>query len=428
MSITCTVTPGHTYGANHTVDYGDLNKLGTPSVSVPDGGTLAFGAGTALLPSITILGDPDTGFYQPTVGQIAFTAGGVARLVFGAEGLTGNVRANAGTSGAPSLAFATDTDTGFYLPAANTIGVAGALGLADGTAATPALAFASDTDTGLAHTAADTMVLSCGGVTVATISAAGIDATALKVKGSAVGLPGIDRTSVRFADDFTGLLTANGWGAYGSTSAMVSQFSDVNSGSQRGVVRFEVCGAEHAARIAYPHIPAFVAGSPSGGYYTTLDPCYLTPFSQVGEYVEFGLKLIGTIGASTPTMRVGLGNSYGSTYTELVCRTQYVCVEYRAANSAYFRLLAQGGTGGAAETTGVVPAAGTYYRIRITRIAANKIQVTINDTIVATSAAAVTFTRNLRLWAELVTIAGDTGFTPYLELDYAQWECPITRS
>lgn len=428
MSITCTVTPGHTYGANHTVDYGDLNKLGTPGVSVPDGGTLAFGAGTALLPSISILGDPDTGFYQPTVDQIAFTAGGVARLVFGADGLTGNVRANAGTSGAPSLAFATDTDTGFYLPAANTIGVAGALGLADGTAATPALAFASDTDTGLAHTAADTMVLSCGGVTVATISAAGIDATALKVNGSAVGLPGIDRTSVRFADDFTGLLTANGWGIYTSATAAMAQFSNLNPGNACGVVRMEVRSASQAARIAYPNIPTVLTAG-TGYYYLTNDPCYLTPFATVGEYVEFGLKLIGTIGASTPTMRVGLGNSYGYTYTQLVSLTQYVCVEFRKAASAYFRLRALGGTtGSVTETTGVVPADGTYYRIRITRIAANKIQVTINDAIVATSASAVTFTYNLRLWAELVTIADDTGFTPYLELDYAQWECPITRN
>lgn len=428
MSITCTVTPGQTYGANYTVDYPDLNKLGNPAVVVPDGGALAFGVGAVATPSISFAGDTDTGFYQPTVGELAVAANGVQVLRFTTDGLVGNVRAGNGTSAVPSIAFANDTDTGLYLAAANTLGVAGALALADGTAGAPALAFASDLDTGLVHTASNTMVLACGGVTVATISAAGIDATALKVNGSAVGLPGIDRTSVRFADDFTGLLTANGWGAYGSTYGIVTQFSDVNSGSQRGVVRFEVVAAAHAARIAYPHIPTVVAGSPSGGYYTTRDPCYLTPFSQVGEYVEFGLKLIGTIGASTPTMRVGLGNSYGGEYTDMVSLMQYACVEYRAANSAYFRLLAHGDIGSAAETTGVVPKAGTYYRIRITRIAANKIQVTINDTIVATSAAAVTFTRNLRLWAELATIAGDTGFTPYLELDYAQWECPITRN
>lgn len=417
MSITCTVTPGHTYGANHTVDYGDLNKLGTPGVSVPDGGTLAFGAGTALLPSISIAGDPDTGFYQPTVDQIAFTAGGVARLVFGADGLTGNVRANAGTSGAPSLAFATDTDTGFYLAGANTIGVAGALGLADGTAAAPSLAFVADADTGLARTAANTMAMSCGGAVVATVSAAGIDAVGLRIAGVAVSTAGLDFSAARYFDDFHAPLATSGWLVYTASGGIVSQCASEDQAFQaQGMVRLYTGGvAEAYASAWWPHNPGGLSYAGN-----------LTNFSTTDEYLEFGFRFagaLGTPGAGTSTaVRLGVGYTTDANYLAPDNPQNFIYIEYAPTSSANFTLrISSSGS----VTSSVTPSLNTYYRARITRTATGY-TLKINGTVVATVTTGHPFFSSFgRIF---MANYGQSTSGAVVDVDYVQWEKPVTRT
>lgn len=90
------------------------------------------------------------------------------------------VHANVGTESAPSLSFIGDSDTGLYRKAADTVGFAVGgtevmalsatalevgvpASLANGTATTPALRFTSDMDTGIYRADADTIGFATGG-------------------------------------------------------------------------------------------------------------------------------------------------------------------------------------------------------------------------------------------------------------------------
>ncbi len=80
-----------------------------------------------------------------------------------------------GTAASPAQRFASDTNTGFYLAAANTLGIA-ANGLVsatfsnsqalflDGLVGTPSIGFLSDTNTGIYRVGADDFGFACGGV------------------------------------------------------------------------------------------------------------------------------------------------------------------------------------------------------------------------------------------------------------------------
>ena len=426
MSITCTVTPGQTYGANYTVDYPDLNKLGNPAVVVPDGGALAFGVGAVATPSISFAGDTDTGFYQPTVGELAVAANGVQVLRFTGDGLVGNVRAGNGTSAVPSIAFASDTDTGLYLAAANTLGVAGALALADGTAGAPALAFASDLDTGLVHTAANTMVLACGGTAVATVSAAGIDAVGLSIAGIPVGTAGLDFGHARFFDDFHAPAAESGW-LLTAAFAGISQKAYGNETRQReGVMRFQLGTNSGSLCCAlWPHNPTVT------GTTTTFvrEPAYLTAFDTTGEFVEIGFRFTSTIGSAgtASTIRLGIGTTGAdATYSAptLSALVRYVAVEFNLATSANLRLVVAGGTSGVQVST-VTAALDTYYRARITRTATGY-TLTVNGTVAATLAIGSPIAVDL---GRLMLVAGyGAGPGPNLDIDYVQWDCPVTRT
>lgn len=97
------------------------------------------------------------------------------------------VKASVGSATTPSLSFVGDTDTGLYRSDANTIGFATdgtermtlsttaldlnvAVGLANGTATVPALWFTSDTDTGIYRADADTIGFATGGAERMTIT------------------------------------------------------------------------------------------------------------------------------------------------------------------------------------------------------------------------------------------------------------------
>lgn len=127
MPIACTVTAGYGYTKTATVDYEDLNKLGNPSVQLPDGQAADFASvlismGTAKLPSLKgrsallsglFFEDLEVGVTVNASEVVRFTSEGV-ELVDGLK-FAGDLVATAGTEAQPSISFKGATDTGFWL-------------------------------------------------------------------------------------------------------------------------------------------------------------------------------------------------------------------------------------------------------------------------------------------------------------------------
>jgi hypothetical protein len=69
--------------------YDNALKLATTATGIDVTGTVAAGAGTALLPSITTTGDLNTGMWFPAADTIAFSEGGVEALRIDSSGNVG---------------------------------------------------------------------------------------------------------------------------------------------------------------------------------------------------------------------------------------------------------------------------------------------------------------------------------------------------
>ena len=84
--------------------------------------------GTSLLPSIYMT-DSTSGLYRPASNQIGFTCSANKTLILSSGAVTiqtgtNLVQSTAGSAGAPSIYFSTDTTTGLYRPSANKVGFA----------------------------------------------------------------------------------------------------------------------------------------------------------------------------------------------------------------------------------------------------------------------------------------------------------------
>ncbi len=114
---------------------------------------------------------------------------------------TGAVRVGNGAVGAPSFSFSTDTNTGLYNIAADTIGfvtngaevarlTTGQMGMVAGAVGTPAYSFTGDLNTGLYNVGADALGVAANGVNYLTIQAPGATNSSAVFGGSAaVTLP-----------------------------------------------------------------------------------------------------------------------------------------------------------------------------------------------------------------------------------------------
>ncbi len=162
-----------------------LQNCGRISIHASGG----FEDGTLALPGVRFADDLNTGLQRSAADTLELVTGGVSRLTISAAGITpvAPLLFADGTAGAPSMSFASDTDTGMMRFGANAVGiVAGAvvrltidsstvtstlpLRLADGSAASPAMSFASDTDTGIYRSAADTVNIGVAGASVVSVS------------------------------------------------------------------------------------------------------------------------------------------------------------------------------------------------------------------------------------------------------------------
>jgi len=167
--------------------------------------------GSAAAPVVTFATDTNTGVYSAAADTLGFSAGGVERLNIGKHGarFSEHVVAEAfyvesggelgpvglkvpdGSLSDPSMTFASDTDTGFRLNATGQL-AASAAGLTatvftdafnyhlypqrhpGGSAAAPVVTFTSDTDTGVYSAAADTLGFSAGGTHRMTVGRDGV--------------------------------------------------------------------------------------------------------------------------------------------------------------------------------------------------------------------------------------------------------------
>ena len=82
-----------------------------------------FALGTAALPSISFVSDPNTGIYSPGADQVAVATNGVARLTTSTTAVSSSLAIDhpLGAVGTPSITFTGDLNTGFYSPAADTL-------------------------------------------------------------------------------------------------------------------------------------------------------------------------------------------------------------------------------------------------------------------------------------------------------------------
>lgn len=85
--------------------------------------SITSGAGTAAAPTYTFTGDTNTGMSAAVADTLVLSTGGTARLTISTADITSSlaVLIPDGSSGAPSLAFSDDTNTGLYSPSADEI-------------------------------------------------------------------------------------------------------------------------------------------------------------------------------------------------------------------------------------------------------------------------------------------------------------------
>ena len=101
-----------------------LDKIYVTNLTTTVFNDLRIADGTELLPGIAFSGDSDSGMWRPGDDIIAFSTNGIERLRIDNSGVSLAVPvlfAN-GAEGAPSISFASDTDTGIYRVGEDDIG------------------------------------------------------------------------------------------------------------------------------------------------------------------------------------------------------------------------------------------------------------------------------------------------------------------
>jgi len=88
-------------------------------------GSSSLGDGTAALPSVAFASDPNTGVYRVGADNVGVSTGGTLRLGVSTTAVTSTlpVLAPAGAEAAPSIAFSGDSNTGLYSSADGVVGI-----------------------------------------------------------------------------------------------------------------------------------------------------------------------------------------------------------------------------------------------------------------------------------------------------------------
>lgn len=232
------------------------SQVNISSSRVATGIPIYVANGSAAAPSYSFSNDTDTGIYGNSLGAINFSCDGSLRGYFNPTGLyvnSGSLFIQDGSVSAPALRFQNDTDTGIYGNQGNAIllscgGVSRAyanvngfhmdtgssLFLQDGAAATPGLRFLSDTNTGIYSSAADTLNITTGGVNRLGVNTSAVTSTLPIVApvgnygspgfqfGASSGIYKYDTNTIEIAQGLAG----DGGGAY------LARFSPLGGWSQ----------------------------------------------------------------------------------------------------------------------------------------------------------------------------------------------------
>jgi hypothetical protein len=142
--------------------------------------------GSAATPSITFLGDGDTGLFRSNTNELSISAGGTSRMAIATDEVRAGVplRVLNGTVAAPAYSFANSTGTGLWTTSnelrASANGIlslqvaTNSVRFNDGTAALPSISFISDTDTGIYRYGNNGLSITTGGGVAANFTSGGI--------------------------------------------------------------------------------------------------------------------------------------------------------------------------------------------------------------------------------------------------------------
>lgn len=108
---------GMFFAAANTVNFG---VGGTQIFELNPSGQFAIHSGSVSIPSITRKGDTNTGIYFPTADSVAFVTNGTEVIQANPNG---QVVISSGTVGTPSFTTTGDTNTGLYFPATDTLAI-----------------------------------------------------------------------------------------------------------------------------------------------------------------------------------------------------------------------------------------------------------------------------------------------------------------
>jgi len=155
--------------------FGTTSLTTSVSLQIPSTGSqVQFSSGSVGTPSISAIGDSNTGLYFSAADIISVSCGGTQSFIID----TSSAYHRDGLVGTPGMTFIADSNTGFYRPSADSIGASagGVLSLRidstssyfrDGVANTPGLCFISDDNTGMWRPLSDTLGFAAGGLEAA---------------------------------------------------------------------------------------------------------------------------------------------------------------------------------------------------------------------------------------------------------------------
>jgi hypothetical protein len=370
MPVTATVSAGWTYTTGDTVTASNLNLLGLPSVTVPDGKDFVFGAGTVGAPSISFTGDTNTG-----IAQLA-GAGTLSVVTDGVE------------------AFRFINDQALAMPGAD---------------AAPAYSFAGDPNTGLNSDTADEVDIVCGGAVIGTFAPTGFNATNITLQGTAVLTAGVNPNVAFFTTDFfEGLAESSFSGTKVNNGSIASGTASIPN-QALGVVRVSLGSTSADSAILCKDVPI------AAGHRLTwrISNLSLSPLSNGTNryYILIGASSIGTSeevdGATT-------GSAAWFQYYDL--------------NSAQWQTKTKSGTSLETTTTSVTVAnTATQTRFDIVNNGTDT-KFYINNTLVATHVTRVLAPSAVVFPFIRVTATAGTPNSQFVEVDTFEMQYTVSRA
>jgi hypothetical protein len=360
MPVTATVSAGWTFTTGDTVTASNLNALGLPSVTVPDGKDFVFGAGTVGAPSISFTGDTNTG-----IAQLA-GAGTLSVVTDGVE------------------AFRFINDQALAMPGAD---------------ATPAYSFAGDSNTGINRDTPDELDIVCGGSRIVSAYVGGIDvvgnveADSVTVNGAVVLTAGINTGAFVYYTDFTGPLASTAFtSAVVATGAVAQVTSRSTDTDHRGLISFSVAAVSDRAVI---HLPAQIK---VGGSYRVR-----MRLAQLSAPSDRFFVMIGLTNNTTDTISSVTGNGAWFQYID-------------SASAQWQTVTMDAGTKETQTTDVTVAAGGTWYTLTLYRAGASDYRFYVDGVLKTTHTTSVESGIDFNYFAFIMEkTVGSTAVVAYID-------------